>query len=121
MQYSFQEYEQRGSRVKKKCRQILGIAIVFPYPQGYGLAKIVKQQSFAVMTALGISPEILLNQMRESSVYYHLVIDSDKCWANSDVSMMKKLSAKLPIMLPPWIKLPGEPQPTNGAPELLAY
>lgn len=105
----------------KKCRQILGIAIVFPYPQGYGLAKIVKQQSFAVMTALGISPEILLNQMRESSVYYHLVIDSDKCWANSDVSMMKKLSAKLPIMLPPWIKLPGEPQPTNGAPELLAY
>lgn len=58
------------------------------------------QQLFAVMAAFGISLEILLHQMRESSVYYHLVIDSDKCWVDSDVSMMKKLSAKLSIMLP---------------------
>lgn len=106
---------------KKYGRQVIGIAIAFPYPQGYGPAKTVKQQSFAVMSAVGISPEILLNQMREWSAYYHLVIDSDKCWANSDVSMMKKLPAKLPIMLPPWIKLPVEAQPANGAPQLLAY
>ena len=58
------------------------------------------QQLFAVMTAVQISPEILLNQMRESSVYYHLVIDSDKCWANTDVSVMKKLPAKLSIIFP---------------------
>lgn len=78
------------------------------------------QQLFAVMTAVQISPEILLNQMRESSVYYHLVIDSDKCWAGLDVSMMKKLSAKRSIMLP-MIKLPGKPQPTNGEGERRAY
>lgn len=52
------------------------------------------QQLFAVMTAVQISLEILLNQMRESSVYYHLLIDSDKCWAHSDVSMMKKALGK---------------------------
>lgn len=68
------------------------------------------QQLFAVMTAVQISLEILLNQMRESSVYYHLVIDSDKCWAGSDVSVMKKLPAKLSIMFL-LIKLPAEPQP----------
>lgn len=78
------------------------------------------RQLFAVMTAVQISPEILLNQMRESSVYYHLVIDSDKCWADSDVSMMKKLSAKLSIMLR-LIKLLGKPQPTNGEGKLRAY
>lgn len=72
------------------------------------------------MTAVQISPEILLNQMRESSVYYHLMIDSDKCWAHLDVSMMKKLTAKLLIMLS-LIKLPGKPQPTNGEGKLHAY
>lgn len=110
-------------REKKSGSQVIGIAIAFPDPRGYGLAKTIKQQSFAVMSALGISPEISFNQMREGSAYYHLVIDSDKCWANWDVSMMKKLAAKLPIMLPPprWIKLPGEAQPANGAPQLLAY
>lgn len=114
-----------GVKVKKRKKkdninQILHIAIVFPYPWGYGLAKTSMQQLFAVMTAVEISLEILLNQMRESSVYYHLVIDSDKCWAGSDVSMMKKLSAKLLIMLP-LIKLPGKPQPTYGEGKLHAY
>lgn len=33
------------------------------------------------------------------------MIDSDKCWANSDVSVMKKLLAKLLIMLPPLDKV----------------
>lgn len=111
----------KDTKKKKDISQILHIAIVFPYPRGYGLAKTSMQQLFAVMTAVQISPEILLNQMRESSVYYHLVIDSDKCWAGSDVSMMKKLLAKLSIMLP-LIKFPGKPQPTNGegkAPRIL--
>lgn len=81
------------------------------------------QQLFAVMTAVQISLEILLNQMRESSVYYHLVIDSDKCLEDTDMSMMKKLPAKLSIMLP-LIKLPRrrEPQPANegeGSPCIL--
>lgn len=61
--------------------------------------------------------------MRESSVYYHLVIDSDKCLEDTDMSMMKKLPAKLSIMLP-LIKLPRrrEPQPANegeGSPCIL--
>lgn len=43
-------------------------------------------------------------------MYYHLVIDSDKCWAGSDVSVMKKLPANLSIMFL-LIKLPVEPQP----------
>lgn len=46
-------------------------------------------------------------------MYYHLVIDSDKCWAGSDVSVMKKLPAKLSIMFP-LIKLPVEPQPKEN-------
>lgn len=79
-------------------------------PQATAPANTSMQQLFAVMTAVQISLEILLNQMRESSVYYHLVIDSDKCWAGSDVSVMKKLPAKLSIMFP-LIKLPVEPQP----------
>jgi len=90
------------------------MAIVSPYPRGHGLAKTPMRQLFAVMTAVQISPEILLTQMRESSVYYHRVIDSDKCSGDSNVSMMKELAAKPSIMLP-LIKSPGEPQPTNGA------
>lgn len=79
-------------------------------PQATALANTSMQQLFSVMTAVQISLEILLNQMRESSVYYYLVIDSDKCWTGSDVSVMKKLPAKLSIMFP-LIKLPVEPQP----------
>lgn len=90
------------------------MAIVSPYPRGHGLAKTPMRQLFAVMTAVQISPEILLTQMRESSVYYRRVIDSDKCSGDSNVSMMKELAAKPSIMLP-LIKSPGEPQPTNGA------
>jgi len=51
------------------------------------------------MTAVQISREILLNQMSKSSAYYCDLIDSDKCQADTDVNMIKKLAGKLLIML----------------------
>lgn len=121
MQYSLLEYARlgRGKRRKKSINRVPHTAIVLSYPLGYGPASTSIQQLFAIMTAVQISPEILLNQMRKSSVYYHLVIDSDKCWAGSDVNVMKKLSAKLSIMFP-LIKLPIELQREERA-ELHAY
>lgn len=50
--------------------------------------------------------------MRDSSVYYHPVTDSDKYWEDSDVSMMKKLPERISLMLP-LIKLAENPQATN--------
>lgn len=113
MQYSLLEYARlgRGKRRKKSINRVPHTAIVLSYPLGYGPASTSMQQLFALMTAVQISPEILLNQMRKSSVYYHLVIDSDKCWAGSDMSV---LSAKLSIMCP-LIKLPIELQQEERA------
>lgn len=45
-------------------------------------------------------------------MYYRPVIDSDKCWEDSDVSMMKKLPERILLMFP-LIKLAGNPQLTN--------
>jgi len=108
----------KNAHTQKKNHQpnLSYIAIVCSLSPRPGLAKTSMQQLFAVMTAVQISLEILLNQMREASVYHHPVIDSDKCWSGSDVSMMKKLLAKLLIMSPPPPDKVsrGKPQPTNG-------
>ena len=91
---------------------------MFSYPRGYDLAKISKQHLFAVITAVQMTPVILLNQMSKSSAHYHLVIDSDKSLGHEHDE--DALSKALVNVTPP-IKLPGKPQPTNGEGEHSTY
>ena len=104
---NFRNMSDWGETEAKK--QILHIAIVSSYPPGNWLPfTSAAQQLCGVMEAPQISRKILLNQMSKSSAYYCDLIDTDKCRADSDVNMIKKLAEKLLIMLL-LIKLPGHP------------
>lgn len=94
---------------KEAKKQTLHIATGSSHPPGNWLpCSAAAQQLRGVMEAARISRKILLNQMSKSSAYYCDLIDTDKCRADAEVKMMKKLAEKLLIMLL-LIKLLGRP------------